>query len=186
MKNILKGWVVGCLEKLVCCFVLMSICLYIICEQSFFLYFKYLPILCWLLKNWVSFLLSYVKMKYVKHFVCQVTYEALDKCQPFLLMKLELVWRYLTSVASDFKKVGELLCDFFLYLKVKRHCFGQYRTDGHQLGVISGVRSMPRPQKRQDPGRGAGCHLLLLKNPLFPLSWHLQARFMPFSPRYGT
>lgn len=36
----------------------------------YFLYFKYLPILCWLLKNWVSFLLSYVKMKYVKHFVC--------------------------------------------------------------------------------------------------------------------
>lgn len=46
MKNILRGWVVGCLEKLVCSFELMGICLlYNWWISHFFLYFKDLPII---------------------------------------------------------------------------------------------------------------------------------------------
>lgn len=44
--------------------------------------------------------------------------------------ELELVWRYLTSVSSDFRKVGEL-CN--LYQKVRSHYFWYYRTDGYQF-----------------------------------------------------
>lgn len=101
--------VVGCLEQLECCFELMGICLSCNSRISHF---------SCILKICLFFCVSFWKIRFLS-FLCEN-----EICKALCIVRshmknsvnasffneeLELVWRYLTSVASDFKKGGKLV-----------------------------------------------------------------------------
>lgn len=62
---------------------------------------------------------------YLKYLAWCLTHEemlAISVNASYFYEKLELVWRYLTSISSDLKK-GELFLYSFPYLKVRSLCF---------------------------------------------------------------